>query len=143
MVVHPGRSNTRTHFLHDRPCARPSPGYHGSSGELPVDYPNTRTLLSKTFLEAGKELGYDYVDYNGPTQAGNCNFLYCSNCKVNCLNLYIISSSLNKRRAWPTVFPLLLYSFFGLLGRLIQQPHWVRNNNKMLGDYVHSKAKCA
>ncbi|KAM7315017.1 putative glucose dehydrogenase [Ixodes scapularis] len=55
-------------------------GYHGSSGELPVDYPNTRTLLSKTFLEAGKELGYDYVDYNGPTQAGNCNFLYCSNC---------------------------------------------------------------
>ncbi|XP_040078706.1 glucose dehydrogenase [FAD, quinone] [Ixodes scapularis] len=45
-------------------------GYHGSSGELPVDYPNIRTLLSKTFLEAGKELGYDYVDYNGPTQAG-------------------------------------------------------------------------
>ncbi|KAG0411284.1 hypothetical protein HPB47_011581 [Ixodes persulcatus] len=45
-------------------------GYHGHKGELPIGYPNTKTVLSDVFLEAGKELGYDYVDYNGPTQTG-------------------------------------------------------------------------
>ncbi|CAN7985730.1 unnamed protein product, partial [Ixodes hexagonus] len=49
-------------------------GYHGHEGELPIDYPNTQTALSDAFLEAGKELGYDYVDYNGPTQTGKCCF---------------------------------------------------------------------
>ncbi|CAN7992636.1 unnamed protein product [Ixodes hexagonus] len=49
-------------------------GYHSSGGEVPVDYPNTQTLLSKVFLEAGKELGYDQVDYNGPKQAGKGSF---------------------------------------------------------------------
>lgn len=45
-------------------------GYHGDNGELPISYPNTQTVLSEVFLEAGKELGYNYVDYNGPTQTG-------------------------------------------------------------------------
>ncbi|CAN7975629.1 unnamed protein product, partial [Ixodes persulcatus] len=45
-------------------------GYHGHTGELPISYPNTQTILSEVFLEAGKELGYNYVDYNGPTQTG-------------------------------------------------------------------------
>ncbi|EEC16866.1 glucose dehydrogenase, putative [Ixodes scapularis] len=47
-------------------------GYHGHTGELPISYPNTQTILSEVFLEAGKELGYNYVDYNGPTQTGKC-----------------------------------------------------------------------
>ncbi|XP_064460786.1 glucose dehydrogenase [FAD, quinone]-like [Ornithodoros turicata] len=44
--------------------------YHGTSGELPVSYSPTETLLSKVFRQAGYELGFEHVDYNGARQTG-------------------------------------------------------------------------
>lgn len=44
--------------------------YHGKHGETPVNYPNYYTNLSHVFLNACKEFGYEYVDYNGEKKAG-------------------------------------------------------------------------
>ena len=44
--------------------------YHSTSGEVPVNYAPYRTPLADAFLEAGKELGYNVVDYNGEKQIG-------------------------------------------------------------------------
>ncbi|XP_065296015.1 glucose dehydrogenase [FAD, quinone]-like [Dermacentor albipictus] len=41
-----------------------SSGMYGVGGELTVSMPGSNTPLARTFLEAGKELGYDIVDYN-------------------------------------------------------------------------------
>ncbi|KAK8773593.1 hypothetical protein V5799_011873 [Amblyomma americanum] len=57
--------------------AGPLTVYHGSSGEVPVDYANTSTQLSDVYLKACKESGYRYVGYNGPTQSG------CSRLQAN------------------------------------------------------------
>uniref|UniRef100_A0A224YNF9 Glucose dehydrogenase n=1 Tax=Rhipicephalus zambeziensis TaxID=60191 RepID=A0A224YNF9_9ACAR len=43
-------------------------GYHGYSGEVPVSFPSSHTRASDLFLEAGRELGYNNDDYNGPNQ---------------------------------------------------------------------------
>ncbi|XP_054932446.1 L-sorbose 1-dehydrogenase-like [Dermacentor andersoni] len=43
-------------------------GYHGESGEVPVTFPSSHTTASNLFLEAGRELGYNNDDYNGPNQ---------------------------------------------------------------------------
>ncbi|XP_070387483.1 glucose dehydrogenase [FAD, quinone]-like [Dermacentor albipictus] len=43
-------------------------GYHGESGEVPVTFPTSHTKASNLFLEAGRELGYNNDDYNGPNQ---------------------------------------------------------------------------
>ncbi|KAK8787051.1 hypothetical protein V5799_023168 [Amblyomma americanum] len=51
--------------------------YHGTTGEVPVDYANTSTRLTRVYLEACNEAGYPYVDYNGPTQQG------CSRVQAN------------------------------------------------------------
>ncbi|XP_065301736.2 uncharacterized protein [Dermacentor albipictus] len=67
--------------------AGPLDQYHGSGGEVPVDYANTSTLLSHRLLEACNELGYPYVDYNGPTQSG------CSRAQANVANGERFSSS--------------------------------------------------
>ncbi|KAH9378462.1 hypothetical protein HPB48_017070 [Haemaphysalis longicornis] len=61
------------HFKNIEHChidAYSNNGYHGSSGELPCAYASTQTLVSDVFLEAGKELGYEFVDYNGAKQTG-------------------------------------------------------------------------
>ncbi|KAJ9586583.1 hypothetical protein L9F63_028375, partial [Diploptera punctata] len=44
--------------------------YHSTSGEVPVNYAPYRTPLADAFLEAGKELGYSVLDYNGETPIG-------------------------------------------------------------------------
>lgn len=44
--------------------------YHGTSGEVPVDYANTTTKLTKLLLEACSQSGYPVLDYNGPVQLG-------------------------------------------------------------------------
>ncbi|KAK8780335.1 hypothetical protein V5799_018325 [Amblyomma americanum] len=44
--------------------------YHGTEGEIPINYANTHTPLSNAFLKACQESGYLYVDYNGPQQSG-------------------------------------------------------------------------
>ncbi|XP_077526308.1 4-pyridoxate dehydrogenase-like [Haemaphysalis longicornis] len=44
--------------------------YHGKQGETPVNYPNYHTNLSNVFLEACKQSGYEYVDYNGEKKTG-------------------------------------------------------------------------
>ncbi|XP_054932504.1 4-pyridoxate dehydrogenase-like isoform X2 [Dermacentor andersoni] len=67
--------------------AGPLDQYHGSGGEVPVDTANTSTLLSHLLLEACNELGYPYVDYNGPTQSG------CSRAQANVANGERFSSS--------------------------------------------------
>ncbi|XP_064459366.1 uncharacterized protein LOC135369777 [Ornithodoros turicata] len=45
-------------------------GYHGKEGELPINYASVHSAASDAFLEACKELGYEHVDYNGPSQTG-------------------------------------------------------------------------
>lgn len=57
--------------------AGPADEYHGTTGEVPVDYANTSTRLSDVYLEACNESGYPYVDYNGPSQEG------CSRLQAN------------------------------------------------------------
>lgn len=47
------------------PSLRNSP-YHGHSGPLKIDYPPFRTPLLYAFMEAGKEVGYNFVDYHDP-----------------------------------------------------------------------------
>ncbi|XP_020706476.2 glucose dehydrogenase [FAD, quinone]-like isoform X2 [Athalia rosae] len=44
--------------------------WHNREGNLCVEYVPYRTPLSKAFLQAGKEMGYDIVDYNGEDQIG-------------------------------------------------------------------------
>ncbi|XP_049518784.1 oxygen-dependent choline dehydrogenase-like [Dermacentor silvarum] len=43
-------------------------GYHGQSGEVPITFPSSHTKASDLFLQAGRELGYNNDDYNGPNQ---------------------------------------------------------------------------
>ncbi|XP_064461458.1 glucose dehydrogenase [FAD, quinone]-like isoform X1 [Ornithodoros turicata] len=45
-------------------------GYHGDKGELTIGYAPSMSLSGQAFLDACKELGYDEIDYNGPTQSG-------------------------------------------------------------------------
>ncbi|KAH9377510.1 hypothetical protein HPB48_013021 [Haemaphysalis longicornis] len=45
-------------------------GMYGVGGELTVSSPASHTPLAQAFLEAGKELGYDILDYNGGRQIG-------------------------------------------------------------------------
>ncbi|KAG8305891.1 glucose dehydrogenase [FAD, quinone]-like [Homalodisca vitripennis] len=40
--------------------------YHGHSGYLNVDYSPYKTPLRDAFMEAGRELGYDFIDYHDP-----------------------------------------------------------------------------
>jgi choline dehydrogenase len=47
-------------------------GYHGTSGPMKIADLN-KTPLVEAFLDAGRELGYDIVDVNGPQQLGFCN----------------------------------------------------------------------
>ncbi|XP_025262271.1 glucose dehydrogenase [FAD, quinone] isoform X2 [Camponotus floridanus] len=44
--------------------------YHNENGYLCVEYVPHHTELATTFLEAGRELGYEIVDYNGEDQIG-------------------------------------------------------------------------
>ncbi|KAL3224002.1 hypothetical protein MRX96_027069 [Rhipicephalus microplus] len=61
--------------------------YHGTGGEVPVDYANTSTPLSNVYLEACNQSCYGYVDYNGPSQFG------CSRVQTNTKNGERFSSS--------------------------------------------------
>ncbi|XP_015112869.1 glucose dehydrogenase [FAD, quinone] [Diachasma alloeum] len=44
--------------------------YHGRDGYVHVQNAPWRTPLTAAFLESGKELGYDVIDYNGQRQIG-------------------------------------------------------------------------
>ncbi|XP_014476757.1 PREDICTED: glucose dehydrogenase [FAD, quinone]-like [Dinoponera quadriceps] len=44
--------------------------YHGENGYVCVEYVPCHTKLADAYLEAGRELGYDVVDYNGQNQIG-------------------------------------------------------------------------
>lgn len=52
------------------PDANETYSYHGFDGETPVNYPKYYSNLSDVFLNACKEFGYKYVDYNGKTDFG-------------------------------------------------------------------------
>ncbi len=45
-------------------------GYHGHGGYLSVEKPGYVTPIGRAFVNAGKELGYEEIDYNGKTQTG-------------------------------------------------------------------------
>lgn len=62
-------------------------GYHGENGELPIAYTTTHTPLSDAFLKGCMELGYKYVDYNGPSQTG------CSRLQTNIKDGHRISTA--------------------------------------------------
>lgn len=47
-----------------------SPGYHGRGGPITVQRPKFKTVMGDAFLAAGKYMGYDTVDANGPKQTG-------------------------------------------------------------------------
>lgn len=44
--------------------------YHNKSGLLATSFIPWPNKVTEAFLDAGKELGYDIVDYNGPSQIG-------------------------------------------------------------------------
>ncbi|XP_071561836.1 uncharacterized GMC-type oxidoreductase Mb1310-like [Temnothorax nylanderi] len=44
--------------------------YHGTNGPVHIAYPSFHTPVAEAFLEAGKELGYPLVDYNGKNEIG-------------------------------------------------------------------------
>ncbi|XP_063988376.1 glucose dehydrogenase [FAD, quinone]-like [Diachasmimorpha longicaudata] len=44
--------------------------YHGTDGNLHVEYAPYHTPLSTSFLESGRQMGYSVLDYNGPEQLG-------------------------------------------------------------------------
>ena len=44
--------------------------YHSTSGELSISYAPYRTPLADASVQAGTELGYSVIDYNGETQTG-------------------------------------------------------------------------
>ena len=44
--------------------------YHSTGGNLPISYAPYRTVLVDAFVEGGKQLGYQEVDYNGESQIG-------------------------------------------------------------------------
>lgn len=44
--------------------------YHNENGYLCVEYAPYHTKLANAYLEAGRELGYEIVDYNGQDQIG-------------------------------------------------------------------------
>ncbi|XP_037289908.1 glucose dehydrogenase [FAD, quinone] isoform X4 [Rhipicephalus microplus] len=44
--------------------------YHGKTGETPINYPAYNTSLSYAFLNACRDSGYDYIDYNGANHTG-------------------------------------------------------------------------
>ncbi|XP_065301743.2 glucose dehydrogenase [FAD, quinone]-like [Dermacentor albipictus] len=62
-------------------------GYHGTGGEVPVDYANTSTRLGQLLLEACNQSGFPYVDYNGRTQSG------CSRLQTNVADGERVSAS--------------------------------------------------
>ena len=47
----------------------PTAAYHGRGGPIGVT-PAPLTPLTKAYIQGGMELGYNYVDYNGPEQIG-------------------------------------------------------------------------
>jgi len=50
-------------------------GYHGTSGPMKIADLQL-TPLVEAFLDAGRELHYDVLDVNGPSQLGICSSLY-------------------------------------------------------------------
>nr|XP_050038124.1 4-pyridoxate dehydrogenase-like [Dermacentor andersoni] len=60
------------YFMKSENYMGPNPDrrYRGNSGKVPVTFTVTQTQLVSTFLEAGRVLGYNLIDYNGPEQAG-------------------------------------------------------------------------
>jgi choline dehydrogenase-like flavoprotein len=47
-----------------------TPNYHGANGPLTISETAYKSPAAKAFVEAGREIGYPYVDYNGPSQVG-------------------------------------------------------------------------
>ncbi|KYN16224.1 PREDICTED: glucose dehydrogenase [FAD, quinone]-like [Trachymyrmex cornetzi] len=54
--------------------------YHGTKGPLHISYPLFHTPLAEAFLDAGKELGYPLLDYNGKNMIG---FSYAQTTMIN------------------------------------------------------------
>lgn len=50
-----------------------TPNYHGKNGPVTVSNIHYMSPTGKAFIEAGKEKGFSYVDYNGPSQIGFSN----------------------------------------------------------------------
>ena len=50
--------------------AKGDEGYHGYGGPLTVTKASYKTPASRAFIEAGKQLGYEEIDYNGASQIG-------------------------------------------------------------------------
>uniref|UniRef100_T1J979 Glucose-methanol-choline oxidoreductase N-terminal domain-containing protein n=1 Tax=Strigamia maritima TaxID=126957 RepID=T1J979_STRMM len=50
--------------------------YHGFGGPMPAARPPYETELARVIIEAGQELGYSEVDYNGEAIRGFSNFMF-------------------------------------------------------------------
>lgn len=46
------------------------PKYHSKGGYLSISHPPYHTKIASSLMEAGKELGWNYVDYNGKEMIG-------------------------------------------------------------------------
>ena len=65
---------------HDVKLAKVDDNYRNKDGPMRIANPDNRTLLADAFVEAGKELGYSSVDYNGQQQTG---FSYIQATQIN------------------------------------------------------------
>lgn len=78
------------------PELRKDTKYHGTNGPVTIEHSPFRSVLLNSFLEAGQELGYPLVDYNGERQIG------FSQLQSTMINGYRMSSNRaylkNKRR---------------------------------------------
>lgn len=48
-------------------------GLHNDSGPLPIEDLTYKTPMAQLYLDAAKQMGYDTIDVNGPTQTGYTN----------------------------------------------------------------------
>lgn len=55
---------------HSYPSGFHNTSYHGYKGYLCVEHVPYHTELAKAWLKAGRELGYDIIDYNGDEEVG-------------------------------------------------------------------------
>ncbi|KYQ51757.1 Glucose dehydrogenase [acceptor] [Trachymyrmex zeteki] len=54
----------------DIPELKSDIAYHGTNGPVHITQPEFHTSVAKAFIQAGKEMGYPIIDYNGKEEIG-------------------------------------------------------------------------
>ena len=66
-------------------------GYHGVGGPMAVEKGKLQLPIAKAFVEAGRDLGYEPVDYNGESQVGfsDSQFLIANGVRVTSASAFL------------------------------------------------------